>query len=82
MYFWIVAAKNGLLLGSDNTAHSIISILLRKLLQSHDLELMGPTRFLVLCPAFVFCCQPCARCEIRREKVPYIILISAAFDVP
>ena len=62
--------------------NSIISILLRKLLQRHEPELIGPTRFLVVCLAFVFCCEPCARCEIRREKAPYIFLVSAAFNVP
>ena len=61
--------------------HSIISILLRKLLQRHEPELIGSTRFLVVCLAFVFCCEPCARCEIRREKAPYIFLVSAAFNV-
>lgn len=62
--------------------HSIISILLRKLLQRHEPELKGQTRFLVVCLAFIFCCEPCARCEIRQDKAPYIFLISAAFDVP
>ena len=46
--------------------HSIISILLSKLLQRHEPELIGPTRFLVVCLAFVFCREPCARCEIGR----------------
>ena len=46
--------------------HSIISILLSKLLQRHEPELIGPTRFLVVCLAFVFCREPCVRCEIGR----------------
>ena len=66
----------------DQTTLNIISILLSKLLQRHEPELIGPTRFLVVCLALVFCCEPCACCEIRREKAPYIFLVSAAFDVP